>query len=164
VVILTRRLTYNAFLNYIHTFHSRFIPEGVADASQILFWATHVLPKLLSCEKYCRRDKWWARHRLIVVISGVSDQLYELLKYGIYLCIMFNWNTIETRWWLHISRIGLGQIMLVLVDKLNNILGTVVLLCRALRPHSYKYTQLSSHYWKEVCNSFLIRLRTRPYR
>jgi hypothetical protein len=32
---------------YIHTYHSRFIPEGVAEASQILRDA-HVLPKLFS--------------------------------------------------------------------------------------------------------------------
>jgi hypothetical protein len=42
----------------IHTYHSRFIPEGVAEASQILLRDAHVLPKLLSCEEYCRCEKW----------------------------------------------------------------------------------------------------------
>jgi hypothetical protein len=42
----------------IHTYHSRFIPEGVAEASQILLRDAHVLPTLLSCEEYCRRHKW----------------------------------------------------------------------------------------------------------
>jgi hypothetical protein len=31
---------------YIHTYHSRFISEGVAEASQIFLRHTHVLPKL----------------------------------------------------------------------------------------------------------------------
>jgi hypothetical protein len=43
---------------YIHTNHSRFISEGVAEASQILLQNAHVLLKLLSYEEYCRRDKW----------------------------------------------------------------------------------------------------------
>jgi hypothetical protein len=33
---------------YIHTFHSRFIPEGVAEASQIILQDAHVLPKYLN--------------------------------------------------------------------------------------------------------------------
>jgi hypothetical protein len=37
---------------YIHTYHSRFIPEGVAEASQILLRDAHDLPKLLRCEDY----------------------------------------------------------------------------------------------------------------
>jgi hypothetical protein len=41
---------------YIHTYHSRFIPEGVAEVSQIFLRNTHVLPKLVSYEQYCRRD------------------------------------------------------------------------------------------------------------
>jgi hypothetical protein len=41
---------------YIHTYHSRFIPKGVVEASQILLRDAHVLPKLFSYEKYCRRD------------------------------------------------------------------------------------------------------------
>jgi hypothetical protein len=31
---------------YIHTYHSRFNPEGVAEVSQIFLRDTHVLPKL----------------------------------------------------------------------------------------------------------------------
>jgi hypothetical protein len=33
---------------YIHTCHSRFIPEGVAEASQTFLRDTHVLPTLVS--------------------------------------------------------------------------------------------------------------------
>jgi hypothetical protein len=43
---------------YIHTYHSRSIPEGAAEASQILLRDTHVLPKLVSYEEHCRRDRW----------------------------------------------------------------------------------------------------------
>jgi hypothetical protein len=42
----------------IHTYHSRFIPAGVAEVSQIFLRDTHVLPKLVSYEEYCRRDRW----------------------------------------------------------------------------------------------------------
>jgi hypothetical protein len=35
----------------------RFIPEGVAEASQIFLRETHVLPKLVSYEEHCRL--WW---------------------------------------------------------------------------------------------------------
>jgi hypothetical protein len=41
--------------NDIHTYHSRFIPEGV---SQIFLRDTHVLQKLLSYEEHCKRDMW----------------------------------------------------------------------------------------------------------
>jgi hypothetical protein len=34
----------------VHTYHSRFIPEGVAEASQIFLRDSHVLPKLFSYE------------------------------------------------------------------------------------------------------------------
>jgi hypothetical protein len=40
----------------IHTYHSRLIPEGVTEASQIFLRDAHVLPKLISYEEYCRRD------------------------------------------------------------------------------------------------------------
>jgi hypothetical protein len=43
---------------YIHTYHSRFIPGGVAEVSQIFLRDTHVLPKLVSYEEHCRRDRW----------------------------------------------------------------------------------------------------------
>jgi hypothetical protein len=39
---------------YGNTYHLRFIPEGVPEASQIFLRDTHVLPKLLSYEEYCR--------------------------------------------------------------------------------------------------------------
>jgi hypothetical protein len=42
---------------YIHTNHSRFNPKWVSEASQILLRDAYVLPKLLSCEEYCRRDE-----------------------------------------------------------------------------------------------------------
>jgi hypothetical protein len=45
-------------LIYIHTYHSRFIPEGVAEVSQIILRDTHVLPKLVSYKEHCRRDRW----------------------------------------------------------------------------------------------------------
>jgi hypothetical protein len=38
-------------ITYIHTYHSRFIPEGVAEVSQIFLRDTHVLPKLVSYEE-----------------------------------------------------------------------------------------------------------------
>jgi hypothetical protein len=60
---------YNVMLQntYIHTYHSRFNPEGVAEVSQIFLRHTHVLPKLVSYEEHCRRDKWQAHHRPIAV-------------------------------------------------------------------------------------------------
>jgi hypothetical protein len=42
----------------IHTYHLRFISEGVAEVFQIILQDTHVLPKLVSYEEHCRRDKW----------------------------------------------------------------------------------------------------------
>jgi hypothetical protein len=48
---------YCAF-TYIHTYHSRFIPEGVAETSQIFLRDAHVLPTLVSYEEHCRRDRW----------------------------------------------------------------------------------------------------------
>jgi hypothetical protein len=42
----------------IHTYHSRFIPEGVAEVSQIFLRDTHLLPKLVSYEELCRHDMW----------------------------------------------------------------------------------------------------------
>jgi hypothetical protein len=38
------------FDNLSYTYHSRFIPEGAAEASQIYLWDTHVLPQLFSYE------------------------------------------------------------------------------------------------------------------
>jgi hypothetical protein len=42
----------------IHTYHSCFIPEGVAEASQIFLRDAQVLPKLFSYKFYCRCDRW----------------------------------------------------------------------------------------------------------
>jgi hypothetical protein len=46
------------FAVFLIPYHSRFIPEGVAEASQIFLRDAHVLPKLLSNEEHCRRDRW----------------------------------------------------------------------------------------------------------
>jgi hypothetical protein len=43
---------------YIHTYQSHYIPEGVAQVSQIFLQDTHVLPKLVSYEEHCRCDRW----------------------------------------------------------------------------------------------------------
>jgi hypothetical protein len=42
--------------SFLHTYHSRFIPEGVAEVSQIFLRDTHVLPKLVSYEEYNTND------------------------------------------------------------------------------------------------------------
>jgi hypothetical protein len=55
----------------LHTYHSRFIPEGVAEVSQIFLRGTHVLPKLFSYEEHCRRDSK-PIGVLLQFISGVS--------------------------------------------------------------------------------------------
>jgi hypothetical protein len=41
----------------VHTYYSRFIPEGIVEASEIFLRDAHVLRTLLSCEEYCRRIK-----------------------------------------------------------------------------------------------------------
>jgi hypothetical protein len=41
-----------------YTYHSRFIPEGVEEVYQIVFRDTHVIPKFVSYEEHCRRDRW----------------------------------------------------------------------------------------------------------
>jgi hypothetical protein len=38
----------NQFWHHLHTYHSRLIPEGVAEASQIFLRDAHVLPKWFS--------------------------------------------------------------------------------------------------------------------
>jgi hypothetical protein len=47
--IFTRTLNLNIH-TCIYTYHSRFIPEGVAEASQILFRDAHVLPRRMNIE------------------------------------------------------------------------------------------------------------------
>jgi hypothetical protein len=39
---------------YIHKYHSRFIPKGIAEVSQIFHQDANILTKLFSYEKYCR--------------------------------------------------------------------------------------------------------------
>jgi hypothetical protein len=39
-------------------YHSHTIIEGVAEVSQIFLREIHVLPKLVSYEEHCRRDRW----------------------------------------------------------------------------------------------------------
>jgi hypothetical protein len=41
----------------IHTYHPCFIPEGIAEVSQIFLRDTYVLPKL-SYEEHCSRGRW----------------------------------------------------------------------------------------------------------
>jgi hypothetical protein len=42
----------------VHTHTTHTIPEGAAEASQTFLRDTHVLPKLVSYEEYCKRDRW----------------------------------------------------------------------------------------------------------
>jgi hypothetical protein len=42
----------------LHIYHSRFIPEEVAEVSRVFLPDSYDLPKLLSYEEYCRRDRW----------------------------------------------------------------------------------------------------------
>jgi hypothetical protein len=44
----TKKITYI----HIHTYYSSFIPEGVAEVSQIFLRDTHVSPKLVSYEEH----------------------------------------------------------------------------------------------------------------
>jgi hypothetical protein len=63
--------TYISFSEtYNKAYHSRFNPEGVAEASQIFLRDTHVLPILVSYEKHCKRGKPIAV--FLQSISGVS--------------------------------------------------------------------------------------------
>jgi hypothetical protein len=52
-LILNRIVYYDSLLT-VHTYHSRFIPEGVAEVSQIFLRNTHVLPTLVNYEEHCR--------------------------------------------------------------------------------------------------------------
>jgi hypothetical protein len=55
-----KRSTVNqTYITYIHTYIPlTLFPEGVAEASQIFIRDTHVLPKLVSYEEHCGRDRW----------------------------------------------------------------------------------------------------------
>jgi hypothetical protein len=59
-------------LVYIHTYHSRFIPEGAAKVSLIFLRDTHVLQILVSYEEHGRRDNGKPIAVLLPSISGVS--------------------------------------------------------------------------------------------
>jgi hypothetical protein len=52
---------------YIHTYHSHFIPEGVAEVSQIFLRDAHVLPKLI-----------------IVKIFYIDGLFYDSVSVGVY--------------------------------------------------------------------------------
>jgi hypothetical protein len=45
--IVEKHFIQYCYYTYIHTYHSHFIPEGVAEASQIFFRDAHVLLKLM---------------------------------------------------------------------------------------------------------------------
>jgi hypothetical protein len=64
----------NKVVMILHTYHSRFIPEGVAEVSQIFLRETYVLPKLVSYEEHCRCGKPIAV--LLQSISGVSAKSF----------------------------------------------------------------------------------------
>jgi hypothetical protein len=67
VLVYTIWSTYPKPTYVKHTYRSHFIPERVAEASQIFLRGTHVLPKLVSYEEYCRRDRCRRHRRLIIV-------------------------------------------------------------------------------------------------
>jgi hypothetical protein len=46
------------------------MPEGVAEVSQIFHRDTHVLPKFVSYEEHCRRDRW---SPIAVLLQSISD-------------------------------------------------------------------------------------------
>jgi hypothetical protein len=48
--LLGRVMSEEVYL-YIHASHTRFIPKGVAEVSQVFLRDTHVLPKLVSYEE-----------------------------------------------------------------------------------------------------------------
>jgi hypothetical protein len=56
-LVQSKHLCHEFQQKYIHTYHSRFIPERVAEVSQIFLRDTLVLPKLVSYEEHCRRDR-----------------------------------------------------------------------------------------------------------
>jgi hypothetical protein len=59
VMLLQYDISANALkLRAIHIYIYTIIPEGVAEVSQIFLQNTHVLPKLVSYEEHCRRDRW----------------------------------------------------------------------------------------------------------
>jgi hypothetical protein len=65
---------------YIHTYYLRYIPEGVAEASQIFIRDAHVLPKLLSYEEYWRLDKVVISPSPTSIISSTQNSI-GFIKY-----------------------------------------------------------------------------------
>jgi hypothetical protein len=61
--------------NGLNTYHSRFIPKGVAEASQIFLRDTHVLPKLVSYEEHCRRDDGDVLLQYISNVSAINPSV-----------------------------------------------------------------------------------------
>jgi hypothetical protein len=60
----------------IHTYHSRFISEGVAQVSRIFLPDAHVLLKLLSYEEYYRRDRWQADGSVHIYHKNLSTYIF----------------------------------------------------------------------------------------
>jgi hypothetical protein len=56
---------------YLHTYHSRFIPEGVAEVSQIFLRDTHVLPKLVSYKEHYYTDVTGGK-TIAVLLQSIS--------------------------------------------------------------------------------------------
>jgi hypothetical protein len=70
-----------------HTYNSRFIPEGVAEASHIFLLDAHVLPKLLSYELWENTADVTGSKPIAVwsqSISGVSSVNPLAAFYGIH--------------------------------------------------------------------------------
>jgi hypothetical protein len=66
---------------YIHTYHPRLIPKGVAEAFQILLRDAHVFPKLLSCEEYCTCLVIFFHHQPInIPTAGAQAFLMDYLQ------------------------------------------------------------------------------------
>jgi hypothetical protein len=77
----------------VHTYNSRLILEGGAEASQIFLRDAHALPKLLSYEDYYRCDRWLSHRRPIAVYLVFYD-IHE--RKILYSAIWF-WTPRETR-------------------------------------------------------------------
>jgi hypothetical protein len=62
------------YLNHthIHTYNSRYISQGIAEASQVFFRDAHVLPTYIVMWNYCRRDQKQAHRCLIAVYLGIN--------------------------------------------------------------------------------------------
>jgi hypothetical protein len=59
-------------ISYIHTYHSRFIPEGVAEVSQIFHRDTHVLPTLVAMRNIADVTRGKPIAVFLQSVSGVS--------------------------------------------------------------------------------------------